>query len=210
MPRRSPTRWAAATVAIALWLGMVAAGFRAIEVHETTAGDVGRVPASWPDATTLDFVPRRPNVLMAVHPRCPCTRASLDLLLAGTRGMALDASIRLLVYRPEDATPDWGGASVMPFVGSGGGAAVVDDPGGREAATFGLVTSGAVAAYDGEGRLRFSGGLTAVRGRDIPSRGAEALGSVLSGRDPSTGSSSVFGCGMAAASCLPAAGRSGP
>jgi hypothetical protein len=210
MYRRDAVRWVAAPLVMAAWMAMAAAGFRALETYEGTPGSTGRAPPDWPEGSALDFVPRLPNVVMAVHPRCPCSRASLDLLAEIARSAPSNSSIRLLIFRPEGTDPGWAGETCPPELEPTGGAIRVDDPGGREAARFGLATSGAVAAFDADGRLRFSGGLTARRGRVVPSGGAEDVASVLAGREPWRGVAAVFGCAMVGATRRPDSRRAEP
>ncbi|WP_435010741.1 RedB protein [Tundrisphaera lichenicola] len=176
------------------WSATAAAGFFAIEAYEFTPGVMGRASSDWPEGATLGFVSDRPNVVMAVHPRCPCTQVSLDQLAELVRRFPDRASLRLLVFRPEGSVEGWGGSAIPGSADGLAGVIRVDDPGGREAGRFGLTTSGAVAAYDELGNLRFFGGLTAGRGHGGPSEGAEALAAVLTGSDPTRGKSAVFGC----------------
>jgi hypothetical protein len=71
---------------------------------------------------------------------------------------------------------------------------VVDDPGGVEAARFGLSTSGATTAFDAEGQRRFTGGLNATRGGEDLSEGGLALLAILRGDAPVRPSADAFGC----------------
>jgi hypothetical protein len=210
MHRRDAVRWVAAPFAMAAWMAMVAAGFRALEAYEGTPGATGRAPPDWPEGSALGFVPRLPNVVMAVHPRCPCSRASLDLLAEIAQSAPSTSSIRLLIFRPEGTGLGWAGETCPPMLEPMWGAIRVDDPGGREAARFGLATSGAVAAFDAAGRLRFLGGLNARRGRVVPSGGAEDVASVLAGREPIRRAAAVFGCAMAGATRRPDSRRAEP
>lgn len=136
----------------------------------------------------------RPEVVMAVHPKCPCTRAGLRTLgeiVDDPRGCA---SIRLLVFRPAGSGEGWGREALKDATASTSGLALVDDPGGIEAARFGLETSGAMAVFDAHGRLQFTGGLNVGRGAAGPSAGAESLIAVLAGRRPVLSSCDAFGC----------------
>ena len=191
-PNRGRFLTAVAGAAAVAWLALVAAGFAAIERYESTPGAADRSPAGWPAGSALVPAAGRPNAVMAVHPRCPCTRASLAILGEILARVPGGPSVRLLVYRPGGAGgsgPEW--SAVAPA-----GASVVDDPGGLEASRFGLATSGAIAAFDAKGRRKFAGGLTAGRGREAISGGGEALLAVLAGREPIGGLAPVFGCGL--------------
>jgi hypothetical protein len=196
-----------ATVA---WMATAAGGFRALENYETTPGATGRPPLDWPVGTALSFVPGRPNVVMAVHPRCPCSQASLALLAEIARRSPAPASLRLLVFRPEGAGRGWAGDSFLPADMRMDGVSLVEDSGGHEAARFGLATSGAVAAFDAAGHLRYSGGLTAGRGRESASEGAEAVSAVLACREPGRVAAAVFGCGIIHPKSRPISGRVKP
>lgn len=174
------------------WAGAVAAGFGVIEAYESTPGPTAPASSGWPGGSALAFVPGRPNVVMALHPRCPCSRASLDALAEIVRSTPGPVSVRLLIYRPERSSPAWASSGSGPIDGAGR----VDDPGGAEAGRFGLATSGLVAAFDAGGRPRFSGGLTAGRGRSGPSDGGEALRAVLRAEVPARLRWAVYGCGL--------------
>lgn len=104
----------------------------------------------------------------------------------------------MLVYRPEDSSKEWPGEALQRLAAAVPGAVLVDDPGGVEATRFGLETSGTVAVFDPEGRLRFSGGLTRARGIAEPSSGNESLIAVVSGRRPEASSCPTFGCPLSA------------
>jgi hypothetical protein len=89
----------------------------------------------------------------------------------------------------------WRSAAAQP------GVTVLADEGGQEAQQFGVVASGHALLYDEQGRLTFSGGITASRGHEGDNVGADSLLAAL-------GSSSlessvptrfpVFGCALKA------------
>ena len=181
-----------AGLGVVAWAGAVVAGFGAIEAYEATPGPTAPASSGWPGGSALAFVPGRPNVVMALHPRCPCSRASLDALAEIVGRTPGPVSVRLLIYRPVGSSPAWASSRSRLI----DGADRVDDPGGAEAGRFGLATSGAVAAFDAGGRPRFSGGLTAGRGRSGPSDGGKALLAVLRSEEPGRRGSAVYGCGL--------------
>ena len=69
--------WGAATAA---WLVAVTSGFGWLWRYAAAAGDPSVAPRSWPAASRLLRVADRAQLLMFVHPRCACSRASLDEL----------------------------------------------------------------------------------------------------------------------------------
>jgi hypothetical protein len=186
-------------LAVIAWMSAVGAGLYRMMIYETTPGPSAKAPVSWPAGSSIRRIPDVPNVLMAVHPRCPCTRGSLATL-AGILGRSrAGSSIRLLVYRPAVSGGDWADSpsralAAMP------GVEMVDDPGGLEASRFGLATSGATVAFDAKGLKRFVGGLNATRGGREISDGGRALLAVLGGEGPRGAEAETFGCSLRALS----------
>jgi hypothetical protein len=181
------------SIAVAVWLTAMSTGFYQVMVYEFTPGPSGQVPVSWPTGSRLLRVENVPNLLIAVHPKCPCTRSSLAVLEDILQHSPAGASIRLLVYRPIVAAADWEDSPLPPLT-AWPGVERVDDPGGFEAARFGLVTSGATVAFDAAGHLRFAGGLNASRGRSEMSGGGLALLAILGGEEPRSVAAEAYGC----------------
>src|SRR5580700_5088255 len=64
----------------ALWLLLVGAGFAAILNYQTASGAAGVTPQQWPAQTRIALAADRQTLIMFVHPKCPCSRASLEEL----------------------------------------------------------------------------------------------------------------------------------
>jgi len=180
---------------VALWIGGITAGFCALQRYSVTDGQA-RTPG---DTTGVFFAahrqPGRALLVMAVHPLCPCTRASLDELgdlLARSRG-ACDAL--LLQYHPLDGTPDWPVDSSPRKLG-GVEVQVLLDRGGKTAAELGAETSGHVVFVDAKGVVRFHGGLTIARGHHGRAAAQDAILELLGGGHPAIVSAPVFGCAL--------------
>src|SRR5256885_16495053 len=62
------------------WLVALAFSLRLLFDFEITPGPVGVVPASWPSASKIKRSPDQLTLVMLVHPRCPCSRASVGEL----------------------------------------------------------------------------------------------------------------------------------
>jgi hypothetical protein len=134
----------------------------------------------------------RPLVAMAVHPRCPCSSASLSELgdlLARSRG-ACDAV--LLEYAPP-APLRWSDPPAFRELG-GIRVPVVADPEGHLADRLGAHSSGHAVFLDDEGVVRFHGGLTLSRGHRGKAPGQDAILAVLAGGDSATDQAPVYGC----------------
>src|SRR6266516_3119417 len=63
-----------------LWLLAVGAGIRILARYDSTPGNRGPSPVLWPSETTLQRDSTRATLVMVLHPRCPCSRASLGEL----------------------------------------------------------------------------------------------------------------------------------
>jgi hypothetical protein len=82
----------------------------------------------------------------------------------------------------------WRQAAQLP------GVQVLTDDEGGEALRFGVRTSGHVLLYDRNGRLCFSGGITAGRGQAGTSAGVEAVKDLVMNGASGQRQTPVFGC----------------
>ncbi len=176
-----------------VWLAAIALGTVALTRHAAVAGvDVGTL-TRWPTGTALPRGDGRATLLCFVHPRCPCTRATireLERLVSRSPG----AAVRI-VFR-DDPAGDVTSAATWSMAARVPGALRVRDPGGAEARRFGAATSGLVMLFDADGALRFRGGVTSARGHEGGSAGGAALEAALRGRGGAAGWARVFGCGL--------------
>jgi hypothetical protein len=184
----SSRRWVGVA---AVWLLGVTCGFAVLWRHAAARGSDTRAPASWPAQTRLTRAADRATLLVFVHPRCSCSRATLaelSKLLARVPGRA-EASV--VMARPDGVPAERG---ELDELARRAGARTVEDPGAVEAARFGAETSGATLLYDAAGRLAFAGGLTSMRGHEGDSFGQERIVALLSDGAPDRTDSPVFGC----------------
>lgn len=174
----------------------VAWGFTTLWRYESTPGAQARVADRWPTSSRLDRKRERFTLVLAVHPRCPCTRATIEGLAHVMERVQGRVSAYVLVFKPADAAAGWEVTDVWRSAAAIPGAVVVSDTDGDEAALFHAETSGLANVYDGDGRLVFTGGLTAARGRSGISVGQEQLiARVMTGRATTT-VARVFGCAL--------------
>ena len=171
--------------ALALWVTALGLGFGAMARFEGRPGPSGSAPPRWPKDSAVPRDGVRPILLMFVHPRCPCTAASLHEL---ERLLVHVAAVDPWVVVVDDGlSENRAAAESIP------GVHVRLDPNGIEAALFGSHTSGEVVVYAADGALRFSGGITGSRGHEGDNLGsAAALAAAIS--RPSIPAAPVFGC----------------
>lgn len=101
----------------------------------------------------------------------------------------------MLVYRPSDLNSGWEKTETFEAAKRLQRACVIVDPDGREARLFGTFTSGQTFLYDGEGALRFSGGVTSLRGHAGVNRGSMDVVDIVHARSRQS-THPVFGCAI--------------
>jgi hypothetical protein len=181
-----------------LWIVVTGAGMYSLMVFDTTPGESSATPATWPTASPIAFHLGRIHLIMLAHPQCPCTRASLaELAEIMTRSNGKVVA-RVLLYKPSQIPPHWGDDDLATTAKAIPGVTVMDDIDGVEAARFGAVTSGHTVLYDGEGNLRFSGGITGARGQAGDNSGRQTILSALDHAIDDGARTPVFGCPLLA------------
>jgi hypothetical protein len=184
-------------VGIGLWLAGAACGMKWMADYSLTPGTAGAPARDWP-AVDWPLTAGRFTVVVALHPECPCSRATLAeldsiLLQAG------DSLTAVLIF--SDASPEqpaknsalYRQASALPR------ARLVCDSSGADLKRFSFRTSGETRLYRSDGQLVFRGGITGGRGHvgDNPGQAAllAALRAGAGDRPPTV--MPVFGCALA-------------
>jgi hypothetical protein len=178
-----------------VWIGTVAAAVEAIRRFESTPGLPASAPRQWPSATNVARTPGTWSLVMLVHPHCSCSRASVQELGEIVEKAPRAVETTVLVYRPREMAAGWERTNVYDAATRVRRARVLLDDGGSEARAFGGFTSGQTFLYDDEGRLRFAGGVTSLRGHAGLNRGRADVIRIASRRS-GDGSHPVFGCAI--------------
>lgn len=180
------------------WGTAVVSGFVAAERHAGTAGAAGRPVAEWPAGSTLTRDASRPTLLVFLHPRCPCSKATVEELsrLLARCGDRMRTEV---VFATDPALgADWREGGTWQAVGELPGVLRHEDADGTQARLFGARTSGQALLFGADGATLFAGGLTAARGHAGDNPGEAAIRElVLHGRGAR--SAPVFGCALPAA-----------
>ncbi len=181
------------------WLGAVSYGMFALLTYSNTPGEnAGEAPNNWPVQSALRFEPGKPRLVMFIHPKCPCTRASLNELaglMAHCQGLV---ETTVVIIRPLGADAAWEKTDLRRRAEAIPGVTTQVDDGGREARLFRATTSGMIVLYDEGGRLQFSGGITSARGHEGDNAGLLDIDDLLHGRAVSQKQTLVFGCSLLA------------
>jgi hypothetical protein len=185
-----------------LWRGVAAGvtvlfaitGLVSLVVHSMTPGACRPTPVAWPDDSALTRDQTRPMLLLFLHPFCPCSRATLTELERILARNPDRTRTEIVFVRPKGAPQGWESSPLQQRAEAIPGVVVTLDRDGREAARFGAETSGHACLYTADGRLAFSGGLTAARGHEGESIGRESIEALIRGQTVATSRADVFGC----------------
>ncbi|MBI3410177.1 MAG: RedB protein [Planctomycetes bacterium] len=168
-------------VATAGWLAIVAAGSFHLMSYETTSGDGGIPEGRWPSESSVVPDPERANLVLALHPYCYCSRATLDELEQLMAKGRSDVAVHVLFIRPEEFAEGWEQTDLWRRAARIPGVKLYSDERGLLAKEFGARTSGHALLYDADGGLLFSGGMTDARGIAGSGLGRRALEECLGG-----------------------------
>lgn len=188
-----------AAAVLAAWATLVVAGQALLLEHSTAAGDPGHPPAELPRDVTaaLHWDQTQPLLLLAAHPQCPCLPATLAELqrALGTTSMP---TLRVLVHTPSSPPTEWDPAADAELRRTLPAGTAIDDRDGALAAKLGLRTSGHVLLFAADGRLRFTGGVTAGRGHQGDNLAGRTLAAMLADAGKPLATTAVFGCPLQA------------
>jgi hypothetical protein len=189
---------------VLLWSAVIASGVFFALRYETTAAETrpapGVAPADASAHVSAHMSADGPELVMFVHPRCPCSRASLtelERLLARCDGRL---RCRVAFVRPASCAPGWERTDLWDRAARIPGVRAVVDHGGEEARRFAARASGEAFLVMPDGRIAFHGGLTPGRGHEGDNVGRASVEAILAGRTPLQTECPVFGCGLGVAS----------
>lgn len=190
---------------IAAWLLAVVGGWYFVERYEYSINAPlphGAV-AHWPADSALRLAENGPTLVFFLHPKCPCSRASLHelnrLLTATANGKSPAPELLVVTTVPATADDTWWDTGTVAQSGEIVQAKLFIDRAGTEAARFGATTSGTVMFFDESGNRRYAGGITVARGHEGQSAGADSVTALLRGEAVEMSEMPVFGCRL----CLP-------
>ncbi len=196
-PARVPARVAWLRFGVtAAWLAMVLLGLGHLLDYATTPGDPGDPSPVWPSGASIAAAADRPTLVMALHPHCPCSRASLEELARIIYRCRDRVNVQILLFAPSAAPAGWTDTGLRSAATAMPGVNLTLDRDGFEARRFGIRTSGHALLYDVDGRLAYSGGITSARGHAGDNAGQDAVVALIEHRLPRRDRQFVFGCSL--------------
>jgi len=179
---------------LAVWGLVVGSGVFFLEGYAARPGDSSSPPVRWPEESPIRRDVHASTLLIFLHPLCPCSRASVEELGNILNQCGHRVSTYALLCSATDFTEARGRSAIEQDLGAIPNARTWRDRGGTEARRFGAGTSGQVVLYDAQGRLSYSGGITAARGHRGDNYGRAAVIDRILGKAGDHSGSPVFGC----------------
>lgn len=188
----TPHRKSRLVIACIAWGLLLVGGLGILYRYSTTNGPSADPPTCAEAA--IPYSPVRHTLVMAVHPKCPCSRASFSELRRIQERCGNELDTRLYFFRPSTEPLSWTQTELWQAAQTMPNTSVIDDPDGKVASRLGTLTSGAVVLYDTSGKPMFHGGITSARGHEGDNAGADSVIAVVNGFRPLRASTPAYGC----------------
>jgi hypothetical protein len=178
------------------WAVLTVTGLGVLLNYKQTPGEAAVASPSYPAGSAIERTTDRSTLVMIVHPRCPCSRASISELSRLMTRVGSRLTAHVLVVVPDGAGEEWEKSDLAESAAAIPGVDVRIDRNGSEGKLFGAITSGQTYLYSPKGELQFSGGLTPSRGHQGDNFGSSEIERLTLSGDNGTeaGHSNVFGC----------------
>jgi hypothetical protein len=190
----------------AVWGGCVSAGWYLLESKASIPAEPRHFVDEWPADSKLPRAVDRPTLLVFLHPRCPCSRATLSELARLMVRIADRATVSAVFLAPQELGHEWHQTDLWRSADAIPGVRVIADKEGREARRFRADVSGRTLLYGANGALHFDGGITQARGHAGENSGRSAVESLVLHQKSDHSHGRAFGCPLFAANAVKAAG----
>jgi hypothetical protein len=181
---------------IVAWCTCAGAGLWSMLNYELTPAKTDTARTKWPSSSSLALDPVHPTLVLFLHPKCPCSRATLYELSVLVSDCQSGLAVQILLVRPTSTLDGWEQTELWRTAKQIPGVVVRTDLDGIEAKNFRATTSGQAFLYGLDGRLLYQGGLTASRGHEGDNAGRAALTSLVTTGQANKSRSAVYGCAL--------------
>lgn len=185
--------WPTWLLAFCLWGGSIAGGSVWLLRYSFAAGKSSAAPRALPSFLKAAPSSIRAQLVLALHPRCPCSMATVRELAKILTQAPETCDVTVLMYQPASEPDRWMEGALLNECRRLK-CQIRPDPDGLLASSLGSLTSGEVQLYAADGTLRYQGGITAARGHEGDNVGETAVIENLHGNPSSLQSTKVFGC----------------
>jgi hypothetical protein len=182
----------------AIWFGLVVAGFAQMASYQSTPGQSAKAARRMPTVAQINPVGGTGTIVMFIHPKCPCTQASLSELERLVSQIPAETRTYVVCAVPAEAGADWLDTALVSRARSLAGVVVLNDTDGAMLSAFDAKTSGETFVYDKNSERIFHGGITSSRGHEGANAGRFAVAELLGGRTEKSCTTPIFGCPLVA------------
>src|SRR5438132_4378522 len=99
--------WRPIAILIAAWCVCAGLGLTKMLTYELTPAASAAAPAMWPPAAAIGRDASDPTLVLFLHPRCPCSRATLAELERLIAACNEPFALRIVFVRPQGTGEDW-------------------------------------------------------------------------------------------------------
>ncbi len=183
---------------LAIWACLIGFCYYALIAYSAASGTQIHCDDSknWPQTkiNTLIQNKNRYTLVTFIHPYCPCSRASLNELNKIMTRTHNCMDCKVVFLKPSVFGANWEKSDLWQISTEIPNSERTSDVDGQLAKSFNATTSGQTFLYDPDGKLVFSGGVTAARGHEGDSPGGITIESLSSKKKVNSRCSQVFGC----------------
>lgn len=181
-------------VAAAAWVAALLGGF-ALLLHYSLRAGAAR-PSLGALATKNARADGRFELILFLHPQCPCSRATVDELARIVERCGDRLHVRAWFVADHALGESWTHGDLWKRAARIPGIVLAQDFGAAKAVSLGADTSGTVLVYAPDGTLAYSGGITQSRGHTGDNAGADAVVDLVHERAVARREYEVFGCSL--------------
>jgi hypothetical protein len=105
--KQKEKRTHALAIAFILWLSLACAGIASLWLYSAAPGKDGSPPDRWPLSSSLRRAPEASTLVMFVHPKCPCSRASISELAVLLAHSAGNLHAQVIFLKPQGKEDAW-------------------------------------------------------------------------------------------------------
>ncbi len=182
---------------IVVWSIAIICGMSSIIGYSNTPGEESFPPNVLLKEAPVSFNDNHYQLLMFIHPKCPCTRSSIRELTRFITSCPENITITFFCFVPSDKSDknkNWLNTDIVKSAQAIPHSIVISDVNGKWAKSFDAKTSGHVLLYHPDGNLLFSGGITAGRGHEGDNPGRTFITHAVKNKGSKSSQCLVYGC----------------
>lgn len=180
-------------ILLCAWLGLVFLGLSRLNDFSQTPGKSSEVPFKFPSHSTLASRSKKPLLLVFIHPKCVCSRATVSELEKLIPHLS-NIEVKVIFNQFSGRDIAWTKNDLWVRAEKIKGIEMILDERSRETQMFKVETSGHTFLFDEKGELVFSGGITPARGHEGESNGQMMIKKWIKTRANMSTFEKVFGC----------------